>query len=115
MRKIIKYLGFKLFGYHTSASDFFEMIGKCGPPIGYATVGLCSLRSDHYWFHVDVIEIARGWPYHSGDDVFPVPARSGSSPEIAYYACGNKYKGAYGRSRKDLALFIADYLKDLGM
>lgn len=64
--------------------------------------GICHAVEQHAGLRVanENYALMLGWPEHSGDEAYPVPAPiPGRSNSGAYWACGNKWVGEYGAAR----------------
>ena len=78
--------------------------------------GLCSAiryaTNYHTQFIKDFDEICKEWPWYSGNADHPVPCPDGGDPMEAYRTL-DRYEGAYGYLRKDLAAYVAKELTKL--
>jgi hypothetical protein len=74
-------------------------------PVMNQAMGVCYNMADYFGFgdvrHMEyairvVRELACDWPFHSGNDIYPVPI-----------SAGNIWEGGEGNQRRNLCLFIA--------
>ena len=77
-------------------------------------VGICwAISHTTNILYSEIQKWMKGWPHHSGDDHYPIPAtRKGCSPEEQYNCRFNFWGGKQGDYRRDLCQYLIHYIND---
>ena len=94
-------------------ADRLEEVAKYPSRVPNRDWGMCILLFDN--FNISDASVVRqyfkSWPKYSGNDSYPVP-KYRTDPSTAYIETKDKWKGAYGRDRRDLCRHIAKKLRE---